>query len=127
MVCQCMAKILVRVTYICVRTLLYRICLGVVVGLKKSIINIIEFNCDNLAVVYPMNTYTAKDPHFMKLIRRLVIQALRFNIFFSARHIPGLRNVIADKLSRLQMVEFRRVAPYMDKEQTVISHLVNNP
>lgn len=37
----------------------------------------------------------------MKLIRRLVIQALRFNIFFSARHIPGLRNVIADKLSRL--------------------------
>ena len=37
----------------------------------------------------------------MKLIRRLVIQALRFNIFFSPRHIPGLRNVIADKLSRL--------------------------
>ena len=63
----------------------------------------------------------------MKLIRRLVIQGLRFNIFFSARHIPGLGNVIADKLSRLQMVEFRRVAPYMDKERTVISHLVNNP
>ena len=62
----------------------------------------------------------------MKLIRRLVIQPLRFNIFFSAWHIQGLRNVIADKLSRLQMDEFRRVAPYMDKEQTVISHLVNN-
>jgi hypothetical protein len=68
------------------------------------------FHCDNLAVVYSTNKQTAKDPHLMKLIRRLVIQALRFNIFFSARHIPGLRNVIADKLSRLQMVEFRRVA-----------------
>jgi len=106
---------------------LYPIVLAVELWAKELQNKHIECHCDNLAVVYAINKQTAKDPHLMKLIRRLVIQTLRFNIFFSARHIPGLRNVIADKLSRLQMDEFRRVVPYMDKEPTVMSHLVSNP
>jgi hypothetical protein len=35
----------------------------------------------------------------MKLVRRLVVQALIFNMRFEAVHIPGLKNVLADKLS----------------------------
>jgi hypothetical protein len=106
---------------------LYPIVLALELWAKEIQNKHIEFHCDNLAVVYSTNKQTEKDPHLMKLICRLVIQALHFNIFFSTRHIPGLRNVIADKLSRLQMDEFRRVAPYMDKEPTVVSHLVSNP
>ena len=79
---------------------LYPIVLALELWAKEIQNKHIEFHCDNLAVVYSTNKQTAKDPHLVKLIRRLVIQALRFNIFFSARHIPGLRNVIADKLSR---------------------------
>jgi hypothetical protein len=45
---------------------------------------------------------------------------------FEAVHIPGLKNVLADKLSRFQITEFRNLAPHKDKAQTDIAHLVNN-
>jgi len=106
---------------------LYPIVLAVELWANEMQNKYIEFHCDNLAVVFAINKQTAKDQFLMKLIRRLVIQALRSNIVFKAKHIPGLQNTIADKLSRLQMAEFRRIAPYMDKECTEISHLVNNP
>ena len=47
----------------------------------------------------------------MKLVRRLVIICLKFNIRFKAQYVPGARNEIADALSRFQMDRFRRLAP----------------
>jgi hypothetical protein len=38
----------------------------------------------------------------MRLVRRLVIAALTYNIVFRAKHIKGKTNVIADYLSRSQ-------------------------
>ena len=37
------------------------------------------------------------------------------------KHIPGNYNVLPDLLSRFQVQEFRKQAPYMDKDPTVIS------
>jgi hypothetical protein len=83
----------------------------------------LKISCDNIAVVYAINKQTAKDPNLMKLVRRL---APIFNVRFEAVHIPGLKNVLADNLSRFQITEFRNLAPHMDKAQTDIAHLVGD-
>lgn len=38
----------------------------------------------------------------MRLIRRLVLATLSYNIHFRAKHIPGKHNVTADRISRFQ-------------------------
>ena len=66
---------------------------------------------DNEAVVVIVNKQTSKCPHVMKLMRFMVLQCLKHNILFCAKHIPGKRNDIADALSRFQMERFRELAP----------------
>ncbi|XP_071948797.1 uncharacterized protein [Antedon mediterranea] len=60
----------------------------------------ILFRCDNSAVVAVINKKSAKDKTLMRLIRRLVLICLQYNIQFRAMHIPGVDNVLADLLSR---------------------------
>lgn len=43
-----------------------------------------------------------------------------FNIVFVAKHVPVVNNVLSDKLSRLQIVEFNKLAPYMDHHSTPV-------
>jgi hypothetical protein len=45
----------------------------------------------------------------MKLTRRLVLAALKFNVSFRANHIAGKQNVIVDQLSRFQFQKARSV------------------
>ena len=40
-----------------------------------------------------------------------MLSAVRFNFSFSAEHIPGVHNEIAEALSRIRWQEFRRLAP----------------
>ena len=56
------------------------------------------------------NNQTSREPHIMALLRPLVLACLRFNINFAARHMPGRINTLVDKLSRLQVDEFRQLA-----------------
>lgn len=49
----------------------------------------ILFMTDNMAIVHAINKQTCKDKALMKLIRRLVLQALSHNIPFRAKHIAG--------------------------------------
>ncbi|KAK3089099.1 hypothetical protein FSP39_000774 [Pinctada imbricata] len=83
--------------------------------------NCIEFFSDNMAVVHIINKQTSKDPVIMKLVRRLVITALKHNILFKATHIPGTTNIASDKLARLQIKEFRDRFPQMNQLPTNIS------
>ena len=53
----------------------------------------------------------------MKLIRRLVLAALKFNVSFRAKHIAGKQNVIADQLSRFQFQKARPVARGFAKDK----------
>ncbi|XP_053098810.1 uncharacterized protein LOC128322103 isoform X1 [Hemicordylus capensis] len=69
------------------------------------------FWCDNLAVVQIVNTQTSQSPRVMGLVRALVLQCLRANILFRSRHVLGIRNDIADALSRFQLNRFRELAP----------------
>lgn len=74
---------------------------------------------DNQAIVHVINKQTSKEPKVMALVRRLVLVCLEKNILMQAKHIPGNYNVLPDLLSRFQVHEFRKQAPYMDKNPTV--------
>lgn len=74
----------------------------------------IVFHSDNNAVVHIINSNTSKDPNLMKLMRRLMVASLTHNIHFNAEHIPGLLNIAADLLSRLQISRFQTLYPTMD-------------
>ena len=73
------------------------------------------FFSDNMAVVQVINKQTGKDRNIMKLLRRFIVHCLKFSILFRAKHVSGIENVLSDKLSRLQMAEFHRLAPQMDQ------------
>ena len=79
---------------------LYRIMAAVIVWGGRRTNRSVCFYPDNEALVPIINKQTSREPHIMSLIRPLVLACLRFNINFTARHIPGRINTLADKLSR---------------------------
>ena len=72
------------------------------------------FWSDNQTVVQVVNKQTSKCREIMKLVRRLVVVCLQYNIQFKARYVPEAHNNIADSLSRFQMDRFARLAPEAD-------------
>ena len=56
----------------------------------------------------------------MQLVRQLVLMCLQHNIMFKATHIPGVSNIVADGLSRLQVQRVLSTNPHLDREPTYI-------
>ena len=71
----------------------------------------ITFFTDNEALVHVINKNSCRDKFLMLFVRRLVLVCLQNNILFRARHVPGIKNDLADALSHLQIQRFRRLAP----------------
>ena len=83
------------------------------------------FFTDNESVVHVINRQTTKDTKMLALLRTLVLICLRNNILFKARHIQGVKNVLADRLSRLQVGKFQTLSRGMDPAPTSLpSHLL---
>ena len=61
---------------------------------------LVQFKVDNLAVVQVLQATYSQEPHLMHLVRLLVFFAAHFNFWFSASHIAGTDNSLADSLSR---------------------------
>lgn len=80
----------------------------------------ILFFTDNEALVPVINKQTSKDTTLLLMVRWLVLQCLRYNINFRAKHIPGVKNTKADCLSRLQMHTFHALAPSAQSEPSMI-------
>ena len=91
---------------------LYPIMAAVVVWSDSWANKNVCFFTDHESLVPIINNQTSRDPNIMALLRPLVLTCLRFNINFTARHIPGRYNILADKLSRSQVEEFRILAPW---------------
>jgi hypothetical protein len=70
----------------------------------------ITFICDNQATVAIVRKGRSKSSHIMTLMRRLILTAAKGNFTFTAKHIAGRLNLIADSLSRFQNHTFRRLA-----------------
>ena len=71
----------------------------------------ILFRSNNEAVVHILTSRTSKIPCIMYLLRKLLSAAARFSFTFTAQHVPGVLNRVADALSQFQMQEFRQLVP----------------
>lgn len=85
----------------------------------------ILFLTDNAAVAAIINKTSSKDKIIMTLVRRLVLSALKYNIHFRSKHIPGKTNIVCDRLSRFSFQEAFQIAPWLSPTPvTVPSHLL---
>ena len=80
----------------------------------------ILFNCDNASIVDIWSTHSSKCPHITNLLRKLFFISAKHEFSINVTHIPGLNNSIADSLSRLQVTQFRQLAPNADSRPTSI-------
>lgn len=74
----------------------------------------ILFHCDNQATVDIIRKGRSKVKSIMKLMRTLTFHAACNHYIIHAVHIDGVKNTIADSLSRYQMQRFRTLAPEAD-------------
>ena len=77
----------------------------IIISLFKNLISNsnILFHSDNMAVVEIINKQTSKNKHVMHILRPLVLTLMKHNINLRARHIPGINNILCDKISRFQV------------------------
>ena len=62
--------------------------------------NCIVFFSDNHAVVDIINKQTSRESKIMVLVRRLVLNCLKYNILYKSKHIPGILQSNQVKRSR---------------------------
>ncbi|XP_033730175.1 uncharacterized protein LOC117319492 [Pecten maximus] len=85
----------------------------------------IWFFTDNQALVPVINKQSARDPFIMRLIRKLVLSCLQYNILFKCVHVRGHDNLLADALSRLQVEKFKKLCPSASPEPTPVQALLD--
>ena len=72
--------------------------------------SIVQFNCDNAAVVSVISAGSAKDPTLAHLHCLFFLEA-RYKFQAVAAHVPGVQNTLADALSHDNMRLFFCLAP----------------
>ena len=66
----------------------------------------IHLHCNNEATVFCINKKSSKNPECMFLICHLTLTCMKFQIYVTAQHYQGKRNVLADVLSRGKIQHF---------------------
>ena len=78
------------------------------------------FHNDNQTIVDIWASGTSQDPLIMHLVRSIFFSAATNHYTVLVTHIVGTNNSIADSLSRLQISQFRHLAPTADLEPTPV-------
>ena len=91
---------------------LYAVVLATVIWGAQLANKDILLHIDNKSLVHIINRGHTSSEQAIPLLRILYLQCLKFNIQFRAQHIPGVMNVSADALSRLQIQVFRKSLPH---------------
>ena len=73
-----------------------------------------------MAVVCAVNKRTARDPALCMLLRILCILCAIYDVSLVARHLPGVKNVAADALSRDRLHLFLSLNPQASPTPTLI-------
>ena len=81
---------------------------------------LVQFSVDNAAVVHVLKATYSRESHLMHLIRVLVFLASHFKFWFTASHIPGVTNTLADALSRDNAALFLSQVPHAQQEPSSI-------
>ena len=84
----------------------------------------VEFSSDNTAVVKVLRSGRSRDSNLMVLPCHLYLLAARHSFTFTAYHIPGKSNAIADAISRFQFQHFHDLSPYASPVATQVPPLV---
>ena len=71
----------------------------------------IVFFTDNQPITQIWDKGSTPTPHIMSLVRRLFLLAVKHNFSVAFKYIPGIKNPVADALSRFQMQRFRALKP----------------
>ncbi|CAH3163205.1 unnamed protein product, partial [Porites lobata] len=74
--------------------------------------------CD--AMVEVLWSGTSRDSNLMVLLRHLSLLAARHTFVFTARHVPGKSNAIANAISRFEFQRFHQLAPYASPTATSV-------
>ncbi|XP_040289238.1 uncharacterized protein LOC121002007 isoform X1 [Bufo bufo] len=77
------------------------------------------FWSDNLGTVQCIKRLSSSSLPVLALLRHLVLRCLERNIYFRARHVPGVDNRIADALSRFRWQVFRDLLPEAEMDGRV--------
>ena len=80
----------------------------------------ILFHTDNLAVVQVIQNLNAADLLLCNLLRCLYFYAAHYRFTFTAKHIPGVKNIAADGMSRNNLPLFHSLFPQVP--QHMIPH-----
>jgi len=80
----------------------------------------VRFFCDNQAVCFIINKQSSRNKHVMAIMRKLILVLIHYNIQLVARHIPGIDNILSDKISRFQATPDLLTYYHMDPEKTTI-------
>ena len=84
----------------------------------------ILFYSDNSVVTAILNSQSSKDKVLMSIVRPLVLTLVTNNINLRSEHIPGLLNVLPDRISRFQVTPALLEKHNMDPTPTPIpTHL----
>ena len=81
---------------------------------------LVQFSVDNAAVVHVLQATYSRESHLMHLIRVLVFLASHFNFWFTASHIAGDSNILADALSRNNVDLFLSQVPQAHRHSSRI-------
>ena len=80
----------------------------------------VEFRSDNMAVVKVLWSGTSCNSNLMVLLRHLSLLATRYSFAFTACHVPGKSNAIADAICRFDFQRFHQLAPYASPTATLV-------
>ena len=81
---------------------------------------VVQWSCDNLAVVEVINRGCSKDEHLAHLLRCIHFAEAKFNFTLVARHVEGVANDKADDLSRNRLSSFLSKVSEADDRPTQI-------
>lgn len=75
----------------------------------------VVFTSDSMSVVMAINNQGAKCLFVLRLLKTLIRLCLLHKVHFSAKHVPGVDNAVADALSRSKLADFRARWPQADE------------
>ena len=85
--------------------------------LKNSIV---KFYTDNKAVCFIIRDLSSKNEYIIHYLRKLIVLLMLHNIDLRAEHVPGVNNVLCDRISRFQVTEDLLHQNSMDEKPLVI-------
>ncbi|XP_066928822.1 uncharacterized protein [Clytia hemisphaerica] len=75
---------------------------------------------DNESIISVWSSGSSKDTQIMAIIRELFFLTTRLNLSVRFQHVPGVKNVFADLLSRLQVDAFKSICPGCSPSPTIM-------